>query len=85
MVKLFFDLRLLKDLLLADAELPVTLIPRTYCSCAIWLNGVYVNAFVTSALLKVTGPVLVKTIYFSTCRVRACRLLIVKGVPVRSS
>jgi hypothetical protein len=28
MVKLFFDLRMLKDLLLADAELPVTLIPH---------------------------------------------------------
>jgi hypothetical protein len=58
MVKLFFDLRLLKDPIVADAELPVTLIPTNLLLCHL-VEREYVNAFVTSALLKVTGPVLV--------------------------
>jgi hypothetical protein len=58
MVKLFFDLRLLKDLIVADAELPVTLTTNLLLLCHL-VERVYVNAFVTSALLKVTGPVLV--------------------------
>jgi hypothetical protein len=59
MVKLFFDLRLLKEYIVADAELPVTLIPTNLLLlCHLVERECTSYAFVTSALLK-AGPVLV--------------------------